>query len=198
MATNLFDRANYPTIEPDRLVAGERWLWRKDDLASEYPPDSYQLKYFGRSQAASSTEIAITAVEADSTYFIEVSSSDTQAYPTGQITWQAWIVRTSDSQKIKVLEGQWFIDQDTDVAHDPRTHAEIMLQKIQSLLEGRADNDVEEYSIGNRSLTKLSITDLMKWRDYYKSEVIKERQQARVRSGKRPANMVKVEFRRAG
>ena len=96
MATNLFDRANYPTSEPDRLVAGERWLWRKDDLASDYPPDSYQLKYFGRSQEASSTEIAITAVEADSTYYIEVSSSDTQAYPTGQITWQAWIVRTSD------------------------------------------------------------------------------------------------------
>ncbi len=81
MATNQFDRANYPTIEPDRLVAGERWLWRKDDLASDYPPASYQLKYFGRSQESSSTEIAITAVEADSTYFIEVSSSDTQSQP---------------------------------------------------------------------------------------------------------------------
>jgi hypothetical protein len=73
-----------------------------------------------------------------------------------------------------------------------------MLEKIQSLLEGRADNDVEEYSIGNRSLTKLSITDLMKWRDYYRSEVTKERQLTRARSGKRPGNMVKVEFRRAG
>jgi hypothetical protein len=73
-----------------------------------------------------------------------------------------------------------------------------MLEKIQSLLEGRADNDVEEYSIGNRSLTKLSIQDLMKWRDYYRQEVAKENQQARARAGKRPGNLVKVEFRRAG
>ena len=82
MATNLFDRANYPTTEPDRLVAGERWLWRKEDLASDYPPASYQLNYFGRRQEASSTKIAITAVEAGSTYFLELSSSDTHSYPT--------------------------------------------------------------------------------------------------------------------
>ena len=198
MATNSFDRTNYPTSEPERLVAGERWLWRRDDLAVDYPPDSYSLTYYGRSHGSSSAEIAITATEADSKYFIEVSSSTTASYPTGHIHWQAWITRTSDSEKIKVGEGQWYVLTDTDVAHDPRTHAEIMLEKIQSLLEGRADNDVEEYSIGNRSLTKLSITDLMKWRDYYRSEVTKERQLTRVRSGKRPANMVKVEFRRAG
>jgi len=198
MATNQFDRANYPTIEPDRLVAGERWTWRKDDLASDYPPDSYSLEYIARSHGGSSTEFKIQATEADSTYFIEVSSSTTASYPTGHIHWQAWITRTSDSEKIKVGEGQWYVLTDTDVAHDPRTHAEIMLEKIQSLLEGRADNDVEEYSIGNRSLTKLSITDLMKWRDYYRQEVTKERQLTRVRSGKRPGNLVKVEFRRAG
>ena len=198
MATNQFDRANYPTIKPDRPVAGERWLWRKDDLASDYPPASYSLEYIARSHGGSSTEFKIQATEADSTYFIEVSSSTTASYPTGHIHWQAWITRTSDSEKIKVGEGQWYVLTDTDVAHDPRTHAEIMLEKIQSLLEGRADNDVEEYSIGNRSLTKLSITDLMKWRDYYRSEVTKERQLTRARSGKRPGNLVKVEFRRAG
>jgi hypothetical protein len=198
MATNQFDRANYPTIEPDRLVAGERWLWRKDDLASDYPPDSYSLEYIARSHGGSSTEFKIQATEAASTYFIEVSSSTTQTYPQGHVHWQAWITRTSDSEKIKVLEGHWEISYDYDVNHDPRTHAEIMRDKIESLLEGRADNDVEEYSIGNRSLTKLSITDLMKWRDYYRQEVAKENQQARARAGKRPGNLVKVEFRRAG
>jgi hypothetical protein len=38
----------------------------------------------------------------------------------------------------------------------------------------------------------------MKWRDYYRQEVAKENQQARARAGKRPGNLVKVEFRRAG
>ena len=35
--SNLFDRANYPTQEPDELVVGDRWVWRRDDLVSEYP-----------------------------------------------------------------------------------------------------------------------------------------------------------------
>jgi hypothetical protein len=42
---NLFDRANYPTQEPDTLVIGDRWMWRRPDLASIYDPSEYlQLK----------------------------------------------------------------------------------------------------------------------------------------------------------
>jgi hypothetical protein len=31
---NKFDRDNYPTQEPDVLVIGDRWMWRRPDLAS--------------------------------------------------------------------------------------------------------------------------------------------------------------------
>ena len=182
---------------PENLVAGERWACLRDDLAGLYPPASYSLSYIARSHGGASTEFLITATEAEDTYFVEVPSATTADYPQGHIHWQAWITRTSDSERLKVSEGHWEVAYDYDVNHDPRTHAEIMLEKIQSLLEGRADSDVANYTIGNRSLTKLSIPDLLKWRDYYRLEVKREEQEMRKLSGKRPGNMVLVQFRRA-
>ena len=42
---NQFDRSNYPTQEPDELVIGDRWVWRRDDLVSDYPLASFALSY---------------------------------------------------------------------------------------------------------------------------------------------------------
>ena len=42
---NLFDRANYPTQEPDLLVVGDRWVWRRPDLVADYPTADYALTY---------------------------------------------------------------------------------------------------------------------------------------------------------
>ena len=49
-----------------------------------------------------------------------------------------------------------------------------MLDKIESILEGRADGDVAAYSINGRSLTKLDITDLLMWRDRYRADYLRE------------------------
>ncbi len=58
-----------------------------------------------------------------------------------------------------------------ETTDDRRTHAEIMVAKIESVLQGRADHDIESYSIKNRSLTRMSVKELMHWRDYYRAEV---------------------------
>ena len=42
---NLFDRNNYPTQEPDLLVVGDRWMWRRPDLVADYPTADYALTY---------------------------------------------------------------------------------------------------------------------------------------------------------
>ena len=33
--SNAFDRINYTTKEPSKLVLGDFWAWRRDDLASD-------------------------------------------------------------------------------------------------------------------------------------------------------------------
>ena len=84
---------------------------------------------------------------------------------------------------------------DLDSANaDPRSHAEIMLGKIESLLSGRADADVASYSIAGRSLTKLEITELIEWRNYYKREVIMQRRKERIREGKSTGSTILARF----
>jgi len=51
-----------------------------------------------------------------------------------------------------------------------REHVKKMLQAIENLLEGKITQDVQSYSIEGRSLTKLSTTELLAMRDYYRRE----------------------------
>ena len=66
--------------------------------------------------------------------------------------------------------------------------------KIESILEGRADSDVSSYSIQGRSLTKLGIEELMAWRDRYKSELLLEKRKERALNGRGTGAKVLVRF----
>ena len=70
----------------------------------------------------------------------------------------------------------------------------IMLNKIESLLQGRADKDVSSYSIQGRSIAKMSIVDLLQWRDYYRKEVSKERRDNAIALGRPTKTTMKVRF----
>ena len=55
-------------------------------------------------------------------------------------------------------------------------------------------DDVANYSINNRSLTKMSPDELLKWRDYYKAEVLRDKRIERAKSGQGSGNQVLVRF----
>lgn len=61
-----------------------------------------------------------------------------------------------------------------DVAQDMRGHAGKMLEKIEAVLENRATTDVLKYEIRGRSLERMPVEDLIKWRSYYKAELKRE------------------------
>jgi hypothetical protein len=113
----------------------------------------------------------------------------------GYYHFQLEIVRNSDSNRIVVDRGAFtaIVDLDSGGA-DPRTHAEKMLTKIEALLEGRADADVQSYSIAGRSLTKMTPDELVKWRNYYRSEVLLLKQKEDIKLGRRSPATVKVRF----
>ena len=78
------------------------------------------------------------------------------------------LVRSSDSEA--AVLGSGFL-QVFGTTEDRRSHAEIMFGKNESVLSGRADHDIESYTIKSRSLTRMSVKELLNWRDYYKDEV---------------------------
>ncbi|WP_322009234.1 hypothetical protein [Paraburkholderia sp. J12] len=74
---------------------------------------------------------------------------------------------------------------------DARIHAQRVLDAIQAVIEKRATQDQERYTINSRELHRTPIGDLLKLRDYYKAEL---RRLKAVQRGTLFGRQVKVTF----
>ncbi len=195
--SNKFDRTNYPTAEPAKLVAGDRFAWKRDDLATDYPPSTFALTYefHDDSGGGGNKKFTITATEADDTYYIEVGSSTTASYTAGDYIWEAYITRSADSERIMVDSGRTEITINlANTNADLRSHAKKVLDAIEAVIEGRATIDQSSFSLGGRSLSRMSVEELMTFRDRYKAEYMKEIKLARIRNKQGSGNTIKVQF----
>ena len=194
---NLFDRDNYPTQEPDLLVVGDRWMWRRPDLVADYPTADYALTYefHEDSGGGGSHKFTITATETTTDYIVEIASATTASYSAGEYNWYAFITRSSDSQRIAVDEGHTKLELNfANTNADNRSHAKKVLDAIQAVLENRASQDQMSYSIAGRSLSRMSIDDLMRFRDRYRAEYNKEIKQKRIKNKQDTGNTIKARF----
>lgn len=194
---NKFDRTNYSTAEPSILVAGDRFTWKRDDLAGDYSPSAYALTYEFHSDVGGggSKKFTITATEADDTYYIEVGSSTTASYTPGDYVWEAYITRSADSERIMVDSGRTEITINlANTNADLRSHAKKVLDAIEAVIENRATIDQSSMSIAGRSLSRMNIDELMNFRMQYKTEYLKEIKLARIRNKQGSGNTVKVSF----
>ena len=190
---NLFDSSNYPETEPLEFIAGDRITWKRTDLGTDYAPASYSLKYSARLENSGATEIEITASESGNDYIVEVGQSTSVGFKAGIYHWQAYITRTSDSERITIDSGTWEIKPNRDTtASDPRNHVRRVLDSIEAVIEGRATKDQENYSIQGRSLSRTPIPDLLILRDRYKAEYIREQRAERIKNNLGHSGIIKV------
>ena len=183
---NAFDSDNFKTVEPEVLTIGDRWVWKRTDLGSDYPPSSYALSYDARLQGTGSTAISITASESGDDYLVEVASATTAAYTAGSYSWAAYITGSSDSQRIQIDSGEWVTK--TNLAadtSDPRDHDEKMLDYLETTLESLAQKLTTSYSISDRSNTLQSMSEVREQLDDYRGRVRSKTNKARVLSGQR-------------
>ena len=184
--SNLFDSDNYPTVEPEVLTIGDRWLWKRTDLGTDYPPSSYALSYNARLQGAGSTAISITASESGDDYLVEVASATTAGYIAGTYSWSANITRSSDSQRIQIDSGDFVIKTNlsSDTA-DPRDQDEKMVDYLESTLESLAQKLTTSYSVSDRSNTLQSMSDVREQLSEYKGRIRSKQNKVRAKSGQR-------------
>lgn len=194
---NLFDAANAPEGEPKDIVVGDFLQWKRSDLTDYKTSDGYTAEYVARITGGGSTEIKLpqAAGSTDDYYLFTVSSATSEEFSPGLYHWQLEITQTSSGNRIVVDTGDFnaIPDMDSNQA-DPRIHAEVMVDKIESLLQGKADSDVAEYSISGRSLTKLSFKELLEARDYYRREIVKHNNDELVKKGKKNGSTIQVRF----
>ena len=193
---NLFDEANAPEGEPREVVVGDFIQWKRSDLVADYPPATHSAEYVARITGGGNTEIKIAATESNPSYYLfTVTSAESATFAAGLYHWQLEITQTSSGNRKVVDLGDFRARADMDDNQaDPRIHAEIMLDKINSILEGKADSDVGSYSIAGRSLTKMTFAELMDARDRYKAEIVVHTNRELIKRGKSNGSTIKVRF----
>jgi len=192
---NLFDAANAPEGEPKEVVVGDFIQWKRSDLVADYPPSSYTATYVARITDGGSTEIQLTGTNQTTHYLFTVDSVTSTNFLPGKYHWQLEVVQNSSGNRLVVDIGDFDAIPDMDVNQaDPRIHAEIMIDKIQSILEGKADSDVNSYSVGGRSLSKMSFAELQDARDRYKAELVYHENKELLKRGKSNGSTIKVRF----
>jgi len=195
--SNQFDRDNYPVQEPDRLVTGDRFAWQRPDLVTDYPLADYTMTYhFSQDSGGGGTHhFTLSSTEANDNYYFEKPSSETTSLVAGDWKWQLYAIRTSDSERVTLDYGiTKFSLGELDTNNDLRTHAKKVLDAIEAVIEGRATIDQSSFSLGGRSLSRLSVNELMTFRDRYHAEYLKEVKLARIRNKQGSGNTIKVNF----
>ena len=192
---NLFDAENAPTEVPDKIVVGDFVQFKLTKYSSDYANTAHTMAFIARSGTGANVEFTITATNSGDDYLFSASSTVTDDYTAGHYHYQIEVVETSSSNRLILDQGEIDVDVDLDVNNvDPRTHAETMLQKIEAVLENRADGDLSSYSIAGRSLTKMTPDELLTWRDYYRREVKTQKRKTDMKHGRKTSSSVLMRF----
>jgi len=192
---DLFDSTNYPTTEPELLVVGDRWVWKRTDIGTDYAPSSYALSYNARLLGTGSTTFSITASESGTEYIIEVASSTTSSRTVGVYAWNAYITRSSDSERIALDSGKFELkDNLATSSADQRTHAAKMVDYLEATQESLAQKLTSSYSITDRSNTLRSMDEVSVQLNYYRAVYNRESMKDRAKSGRRTGQNILVRF----
>jgi hypothetical protein len=184
-----------PEKEPISFYKGETIVWKRTDIGADYDPSSYSMVWEASLESDGSTRFSATVTESGTDYTFTLDNSSTASYTAGDYVWFLKVLQTSDSETLVIDSGKITVkDNYFATTGDTRSHAKVMLDKIESILENRADADVSSYSISGRSLNKLSVDELLRWRDYYRAEYKKEVAEFRTGNNEGSGRVVKVQF----
>jgi len=180
--------ATVPTTEPLQHRAGITWQWTRD--LADYPASTWTLTYWFKQLAASGAKFSIAASDDGDRYAVTVAAATTGAYTAGDYSWVA--VVTSGSEVHEVDQGTLTIlpKYNADAALDDRSHARVVLAAIEAVIANRATLDQQEYTIGSRSLKRMTVDELMTFRDKYRAEVYAEEQGEAARNGQSTGRVV--------
>lgn len=160
-------------ILPRQIFAGD--TLQLSGTLTKYSAADYVLHYVLLSSLA---RITFDASASGSSYLVSVDKATTATWKhEGWYDWTAYVTDTGDTEEHSVYAGKTEIVLRADIAPiaDRRSHAEKMLAAVEALLENRATKDQQSYSIHGRSLTRMTPAELVEWRNYYRTEVARER-----------------------
>ncbi len=179
---------------PKELFAGVSATWLDDptqDANGGTIDSTWTLKY----EIAAAAVLTLTATANGSGWTTSITKAQTTTLAAGDYLWQAYAEtgsrrETLGTGRIKIkaaptagASGKSQTQQDLDTVEGA----------IRAMMTGGA---VQEYSIGGRSMRKMSMADLILWRDKLKSQLQRERKAEMIANGQGNPSNIYTRFRR--
>jgi hypothetical protein len=175
---------------PAQIRAGDTVKWRDieaaDNLGNAISSASWTLTYYLRTNTASEGA-TVVGVAYGTGWEFTIAAATSAVFDAGDWYWQA--IATSGSDKVTLGAGQLTVlaaleYTGTPGAFDGRSQAQQDLDAVQAAIRALvAGGAVQQYTIGNRSLTKMRLEDLMQLESKLKAEVKREQMAELVANG---------------
>lgn len=170
---------------PAQLAAGDSLTWRDDathdNLNNAITSGDWTLIYHFRGAQS----LDVTATANGPGWETTITASQSTGLTPGVFYWQAAV--TKGDQRITIGTGTLKITPNLVAAtgtYDGRSESEQALAAINAEISARLTGGMaEEYTIGNRSLKKTPMKDLIVMQSRYKSIVTRERQAQQIANG---------------
>lgn len=177
---------------PAKITAGDSLGWTVE--ISDYPASAgWVLKYY---LVKTGKQIEIIGTPAGNAHAFTLAPADTADWPAGRYKYQAVMVNgTSDRATIDaghVDVAADFAAQDGGM--DAREHAEVVLDALYAVAEGKATEDQSSISIGDRALTHMSPGQINEWIRIYEAKVARLNNAQRRRRGQATHRYIKARF----
>lgn len=123
----------------------------------------------------------VTSTPDGDSFAVSIPAATSAPWPAGTYAYSERVTRGDDVYEIG--SGSFTVRPNLALApagDDGRTHNERVLHMLEALIEGRAVDGIENYSIAGRAVSKLPFAELVKQRDAYRTKVILERRGGRL------------------
>ena len=169
---------------PQKLRAGSAYTWTENKFSAGDGDLEYTLF---------NENAVYTLTAADSVFTI--TSAVSKSWRNGMYRWV--LRRVVGTEKTELVSGTLEIEANPDIMPnglDGRSHAERTLAAIEALIEGRASDDIEEFSIRGKTIKSMPIAELLKFRNIYRSEVASEARSRRINAGLPSGRIINTRF----
>lgn len=158
-----------------KLYAGATWNWTES--LDEYPASEYDLVLYLKN--GTNAAVPLSASQDGDDFEFDLTANTTNQFTKKKYTYQFVV---SKAGEVDIIEtGEVYIYAILNLASDLRTHEEIVLDAIKSLIESRATKEQSEISFGDKTLEYLTPQELEYWKSVYERKV---EQIKRQRAGK--------------
>lgn len=144
---------------PRSFAAGTTVSYRRS--YGEFPASAWDLKLHLRGP----TTLDVTATEDGNAFVLTLTAANTATLAPGGYRWSERVTKGTETHEVARGRVSVLVDLSTAEPKDSLTFEERLLPLLEAALEGRAKRDLDAYSVGGLSVSKMQIRELRRLRN---------------------------------